>query len=80
MTPEQLKVAQDTKAFHAEKFGFANVDFHQGFIERLDEPVPKHRAEQLAAAAVWQPKPLSRTFCHAENHWLGGGSCSGVLR
>ncbi|MYM56005.1 methyltransferase domain-containing protein [Thalassovita mangrovi] len=37
MTPEQLAVAEAHKDWHAEKFGFANVEFHRGFIEKLGE-------------------------------------------
>lgn len=37
MTPEQLAVARDYKGYHAEQFGFDNVTFLQGYIERLDE-------------------------------------------
>ncbi len=37
MTPEQLAVAEAHKDWHAEKFGFANVEFHQGFIEKLGD-------------------------------------------
>ncbi|MGB1457379.1 methyltransferase domain-containing protein [Spongiibacter marinus] len=37
MTDEQLAVARDTQAWHAEQFGFDNVRFIQGYIERLDE-------------------------------------------
>jgi arsenite methyltransferase len=37
MTPEQLDVALEKKAYHAEKFGFDNVEFYQGYLERLDE-------------------------------------------
>eukprot|EP00928_Gymnodinium_smaydae_P034098 TRINITY_DN24246_c0_g2_i1.p1 TRINITY_DN24246_c0_g2~~TRINITY_DN24246_c0_g2_i1.p1 ORF type:complete len:357 (-),score=83.00 TRINITY_DN24246_c0_g2_i1:228-1298(-) len=37
MTEEQLEVARSTASWHAEKFGFANVDFKQGYIERLGE-------------------------------------------
>ena len=36
MTPEQLEVAKDTQGFHAEKFGYDNVEFHLGKIEELD--------------------------------------------
>ena len=36
MTPEQLAVARAHQAFHAEQFGFANVRFLEGQIERLD--------------------------------------------
>ena len=37
MTQEQLAVAQEYQAFHAQKFGFDNVRFIQGYIERLEE-------------------------------------------
>lgn len=37
MTDEQLEVAQKHLAFHAEAFGFDNVRFLHGYIERLDE-------------------------------------------
>ena len=36
MTEEQLAVATKHLDYHAEKFGYANVAFHQGYIERLD--------------------------------------------
>ena len=37
MTAEQLAVAREHQAFHAEQFGFANVRFLEGQIERLEE-------------------------------------------
>ena len=37
MTPEQLAVARDAKAYHADKFGFDNVEFYQGYLETLNE-------------------------------------------
>lgn len=37
MTQEQLDVAMAHKEWHAEKFGYSNVDFKLGFIERLGE-------------------------------------------
>lgn len=37
MTDEQLAVAERHRAFHAEAFGYGNVRFLQGYIERLDE-------------------------------------------
>lgn len=37
MTKEQLDVANSHKQYHADKFGFANVEFKLGFIERLGE-------------------------------------------
>ncbi len=37
MTQEQLEVAQQTQSWHAERFGFANTRFVQGYIEQLDD-------------------------------------------
>jgi arsenite methyltransferase len=37
MTAEQLAVAENYRAYHAEAFGFDNVIFKQGYIEKLDE-------------------------------------------
>ncbi|HOP19413.1 MAG TPA: methyltransferase domain-containing protein [Amphiplicatus sp.] len=36
MTPEQLAIANAHRAWHAEKFGFDNVRFVEGDIEKLD--------------------------------------------
>ncbi|PIX05592.1 MAG: methyltransferase type 11, partial [Gallionellales bacterium CG_4_8_14_3_um_filter_54_18] len=35
MTPEQLAVAEQHRAWHAEKYGYSNVHFLQGYIEKL---------------------------------------------
>jgi SAM-dependent methyltransferase len=37
MTTEQLAVAERHRAWHAERFGYANVEFRHGYIERLAE-------------------------------------------
>ncbi|RFP87628.1 methyltransferase domain-containing protein [Rhodobacteraceae bacterium 63075] len=37
MTDEQLDVARAHQDWHAERFGFANTQFHNGYIEQLDE-------------------------------------------
>jgi SAM-dependent methyltransferase len=37
MTEEQLEVAERHRQWHAEQFGYANVAFREGYIERLDE-------------------------------------------
>jgi SAM-dependent methyltransferase len=37
MTEEQLAVAENYRAYHAGAFGFDNVTFKQGYIEKLDE-------------------------------------------
>ena len=36
-TPQQLAVAREHRAWHAERFGFANVSFLEGDIERLGD-------------------------------------------
>lgn len=35
MTPEQLAVARAHQDWHATRFGYANTEFHEGFIEEL---------------------------------------------
>ncbi len=37
MTDEQLAVANDTRKFHSDAFGYDNVRFLKGYIEKLDE-------------------------------------------
>lgn len=37
MTAEQLAVAEGHREYHAERFGYGNVRFLQGYIEKLDE-------------------------------------------
>mmetsp|Transcript_35443 Transcript_35443/g.85510 ORF Transcript_35443/g.85510 Transcript_35443/m.85510 type:complete len:423 (+) Transcript_35443:44-1312(+) len=37
MTKEQLDVAKETREYHADKFGYDNVEFHLGLIEKLDD-------------------------------------------
>ena len=37
MTDEQLAVARSHQQWHADKFGFDNVEFHQGYIETLGD-------------------------------------------
>lgn len=37
MTPEQLDVANKHQQWHADKFGYSNVEFKLGYIERLGE-------------------------------------------
>jgi SAM-dependent methyltransferase len=37
MTDEQLAIAREYQGYHAEKFGFDNVRFLKGYIEKLDE-------------------------------------------
>lgn len=37
MTKEQLDSAREFQDYHAEKFGFANTEFHEGYLESLGE-------------------------------------------
>lgn len=37
MTPQQLEAARKHQPHHAEKFGFDNVQFLEGYLEQLDE-------------------------------------------
>lgn len=37
MTKEQLEVAKRTQEFHEKKFGYGNVEFHEGYLEKLDD-------------------------------------------
>ncbi len=37
MTDEQLRIAQQYAVYHAEQFGFDNVRFIKGYIEKLTE-------------------------------------------
>jgi arsenite methyltransferase len=37
MTEAQLDTAREYQDYHAEKFGFANVNFVQGYLEQLDD-------------------------------------------
>eukprot|EP00594_Rhizosolenia_setigera_P002036 CAMPEP_0178945840 /NCGR_PEP_ID=MMETSP0789-20121207/3952_1 /TAXON_ID=3005 /ORGANISM="Rhizosolenia setigera, Strain CCMP 1694" /LENGTH=412 /DNA_ID=CAMNT_0020625763 /DNA_START=33 /DNA_END=1271 /DNA_ORIENTATION=- len=37
MTEEQLAVAKKHVDYHTEKFGYGNVEFHQGLIEKLED-------------------------------------------
>jgi len=37
MTDEQLAIAKEYQAWHADAFGFSNVRFLKGYIEKLDE-------------------------------------------
>lgn len=37
MTGEQLSIAERHRAFHADAFGYENIEFRQGYIERLEE-------------------------------------------
>ena len=37
MTDEQLAVANQHLDYHAQRFGYANVEFKKGYIEKLDE-------------------------------------------
>jgi arsenite methyltransferase len=43
MTSEQLAVARQYQSYHAEKFGYDNVQFIEGFVEKLEDLGLEHR-------------------------------------
>ncbi|KAL3925129.1 MAG: hypothetical protein SGILL_000617 [Bacillariaceae sp.] len=53
MTDEQLEVANKHLDFHAEKFGFANVEFKKGYLENLaDLKLPKESFDVIISNCV----------------------------
>lgn len=53
MTTEQLDVAKKHQAYHAEKFGFDNVEFKQGYLEQLGElNLPKESFDVIISNCV----------------------------
>lgn len=57
MTPEQLDVARATQGWHADRFGFANTTFHQGFIEDL-AMIPTGSADVVISNCVVNLSPF----------------------
>lgn len=57
MTAEQLEVANKHKQWHADKFGYNNVDFKQGYIERLGElGLPDSSFDVIVSSVInWSP-------------------------
>ncbi|MEM7677510.1 MAG: methyltransferase domain-containing protein [Myxococcota bacterium] len=58
MTPEQLKVANDTVGWHMDRFGYSkpNVAFHQGFIEEL-KPIESNSVDLVISNCVLNLSP-----------------------
>jgi len=53
MTTEQLDVAKKHQAYHAEKFGFDNVEFKEGYLEQLgDLNLPKESFDVIISNCV----------------------------
>lgn len=50
MTGEQLEVARRHQDWHAEQFGYANTDFHQGYIENLADCGIAHDSVDLVVS------------------------------
>ncbi len=58
MTPEQLKVAQDTVGWHMDRFGYSkpNVAFHHGYIEEL-KSIPSASVDLVISNCVLNLSP-----------------------
>lgn len=56
MTEEQLAVAKKHQEYHAEKFGFSNVEFRQGYLEQLADL--KLEAGSFGASSILAVKLL----------------------
>jgi arsenite methyltransferase len=56
MTEQQLAVARQYQAWHAEKFGFANTEFRQGFIEDLSG-IPDNSVDVVVSNCVINLSP-----------------------
>ena len=58
MTPEQLKVANDTAGWHMDRFGYSksNVAFHEGFIEEL-KPIASSSVDLVISNCVLNLSP-----------------------
>jgi 2-polyprenyl-3-methyl-5-hydroxy-6-metoxy-1,4-benzoquinol methylase len=53
MTLEQLETARAHLKYHEEKFGYANVEFHQGYLELLSEVnLPKESFDVIISNCV----------------------------
>ncbi len=58
MTKEQLAVARKHRDYHAKKFGFANVEFREGFIEELRTArIPDESADVVVSNCVLNLSP-----------------------
>ena len=58
MTDEQLDVANEYKAWHAEQFGFDNTEFKKGYIEHLvDAGIPENSVDIVISNCVVNLSP-----------------------
>lgn len=69
MTEEQLDAAKEQKAYHAEKFGFDNTEFHLGYLESLSdmETLQKEKFDVIISNCVINlvtDKPAVLKACH----------------
>jgi arsenite methyltransferase len=39
MSVQQLDAAREVQSYHADKFGYSNVEFVQGYLEELDTTI-----------------------------------------
>lgn len=74
MTAEQLNVARAHQSFHAEAFGFDNVTFLEGYIERLDElPLERGSFDVIVSNCVVNLSPDKEAVLRGVRHLLKPG-------
>lgn len=74
MTPEQLAVAQHTRDYHQRQFGFANVRFVQGYIERLEDlDLPPAHFDVIVSNCVVNLSPDKRAVLDGVRRLLRPG-------
>lgn len=67
MTDEQLQAAKDKQQYHAEKFGYDNVEFVKGYLESLDEILAGRTFDVIISNCVLNlctDKPAVLSHCH----------------
>lgn len=67
MTDEQLHAAKDKQGYHAEKFGYSNVEFVQGYLESMHEVLNGRTFDLIISNCVLNlctDKPAVLSHCY----------------
>lgn len=74
MTSEQLEVARGHQAYHAEKFGYDNITFIEGYIEQLDQMgLEPHSFDIIVSNCVVNLSPNKEAVLSGVKHLLKAG-------
>lgn len=74
MTDEQLEMAKNHQAYHADKFSYDNVTFIQGYIEKLDElPLDPNSFDVIVSNCVVNLSPDKLAVLAGVNRLLKPG-------